>query len=191
MIRKLRGLALVLSTLALSASAAAAEIVLEHSAVDKLVAQAVFTNKGRYDLMKGPCFAYLDQPSVAIQNGRLRIRSRLSAHLGVVNGPSCVGVALASWTEVSGRPVARGGSVLLAEIRVDKVDDPNLQMLVESGLLPALPRAIELDVLKAVRGMLQGNGGAFEATVESFAIDAVTAADDRLSVKFDFRLMAK
>ena len=44
---------------------------------------------------------------------------------------------------------------------------------------------------QAVRGMLQGNSGQFQADVDTFAIDSVIAADDRLSVRFDFRLLAK
>lgn len=182
----------LLAGLLLGAGAAsAAEIVLELSAVDKLVAQGLFSNAGRYDLAKGPCFAYLDRPSVTVQNGRVRIRSHLSARLGVVAGASCVGVAFASWTEVSGKPVPKGGSVVLADIRVDKVEDPNVRLLLESGLVPALPRGVELDVLKSVRSMLQSNGGQFQATVDAFAIDSVTAADDKLSVKFDFLLVAR
>jgi hypothetical protein len=186
-----QGWVLCLIALALCGHAAAAEIVLERSAVDKLLAQTVFTNNGRYDLVKGPCSAYLDRPSVAIEGGRIRIRSHLSARVGVVDGKSCVGVAIASWTLASGRPVARGGSVVLTDLRIDQVDDPNLRLLVESGLLAALPRAIELDVRQAVRGMLQGNSGQFQAEVDTLAIDSVVAADDRLSVRFDFRLVAK
>lgn len=181
----------VLLAMALCGGAAAAEIVLEHSAVDKLVAQTVFSNNGRYDLVKGACSAYLDRPSVAIEGGRIRIRSHLTARVGVVDGRSCVGVSIASWTVASGKPVARGGSVVLTDLRIDQVDDPNLRLLVESGLLAALPRAIELDVRQAVRGMLQGNSGQFQADVDTFAIDSVVAADDRLSIRFDFRLVAK
>ena len=180
-----------LLAMALCGGAAAAEIVLEHSAVDKLVAQTLFSNNGRYDLVKGPCSAYLDRPSVAIEGGRIRIRSHLTARVGVVDGRSCLGVSIASWTLASGKPVARGGSVLLTDLRIDQVDDPNLRLLVESGLLAALPRAIELDVRQAVRGMLQGNSGQFQADVDTLAIDSVVAADDRLSIRFDFRLVAK
>ena len=180
-----------LIAMALSGSATAAEIVLEHSAVDKLVAQTLFSNNGRYDLVKGPCSAYLDRPSVAIEGGRIRIRSHLTARVGVVDGRSCLGVSIASWTLASGKPGVRGGSVLLTDLRIDQVDDPNLRLLVESGLLAALPRAIELDVRQAVRGMLQGNSGQFQADVDTFAIDSVVAADDRLSIRFDFRLVAK
>lgn len=172
-------------------TATAAEIVLENSAVDKLVVQGMFNNGGRHDLMRGPCFAYLAKPSVTIRDGRVRIRSHLTSRLGVVAAGSCVGVAFATWTEVSGKPVPRGGSVVLGDIRVDKVDDPNIRLLLESGLVPALPRVIELDVLKAVRGMLQDGAGQFETTVDPFTITAITAADDRLSVRFDFTIVAR
>ncbi len=177
--------------LALNTSASAAEIVLEHSAVDKLLAQTLFTNNGRYDLVKGPCSAYLDRPSVVIEGGRIRIRSYLTARVGVVDGRACVGVAIASWTVASGKPVARGNLVVLTDLRIDQVDDPNLRMFVESGLLAALPRAIELDVRQAVRGMLQNNSGQLQTEVETLTIDSVVAADDRLSIRFDFKLVAR
>jgi hypothetical protein len=187
----LRSTGVVLAALALAGAAPAAEIVLELSAVEKLVAQGLFSNGGRYDVVKGPCSAYLDRPSVTIAGGRVRIRSHLTARVGVVNGNSCIGVALASWTDVSGKPVPKGGSVVLADIRVDKVEDPNLRLLLESGLVPALPRVVEFDVLKSVRSMLQSHGGQFQANVDAFAIDSVTAADDKLSIRFDFQLVAR
>ena len=189
--RLLRWPVLGAALLAWAGAAPAAEIVLELAALDKLVAQALFANAGRYDIVKGPCFAYLEKPSVTIQNGRLRIRSHLASHLGVVAGASCVGMGFTSWTEVSGKPVARGGSVVLADVRIDKVEDPNVRLLLESGLVPALPRAFEFDVLKAVRSMLQGSGGQIQANVAAFNIDSVTAADDKLAVKFDFTLLAR
>jgi hypothetical protein len=175
----------------LASPAHAAEIVLEQTAVTKLVTQAVFADQGRYELLRGPCFAQLDQPTVSIDAGRIRIRSRLSARLGVADGASCRGLAVAAWTEVSGRPVARGGQVVLAEVRIDKVDDPSLQWLLESGLVPSLPGAVALDVQGAVRDMLQRQGSGYQAEVERFTIDSVVAADKQLTVRFDFKLLAR
>ena len=160
-----------------AASSQAAEIVLEHSAVDKLLAQAMFKNAGRFDLRRGACYAYLENPSVELKEGRIRIRSHLVARFGVESPGSCIGVGLASWTVVSGRPVANGGVVRLENLHVDNVDDGTTRMVLESGLLPALPRAIELDVMKAVRDMLQNSGGQLQATVDGFQIDSVSAAD--------------
>jgi hypothetical protein len=190
--RILRLIATLVVLVTATASAPASEIVLEHSAVDKMLAQAMFKNAGRFDLKKGPCYAYLENPTIEMKDGRIRIRSHLSSRLGVESGAgSCIGVGLASWAVVSGRPTSRGGVVTLEDLRIDNVDDAATQMILESGLLPALPRAIELDVMKAVREMLQGDGTQLRATVEYLRIDSISAADDKLSVKFDFKLVAR
>jgi hypothetical protein len=174
-----------------AASAQAAEIVLERSAVEKLVIQTMFGNAGRHELQRGACYAHLESPSVELKDGRIRIRSRLVSRVGLDMGNSCVGVSVASWTLVSGRPAASGGSVRLEELRIDSVDDPTVRLVLESGLLPALPRAIELDVLKAVRSMLQNSGAQLQTSVDAFQIESVLVADDRLAVKFNFRLLAR
>lgn len=189
--RSLRLIGALVALFAAAAGACAAEIVLEHSAVDKLLAQAMFKNVGRFDLRRGACYAYLENPSVELKEGRIRIRSHLVARFGVESPGSCIGVGLASWTVVSGRPVSNGGVVRLENLHVDNVDDDTTRMVLESGLLPALPRAIELDVMKAVRDMLQNNGSQLQATVDDFQIDSVLAADDKLSVKFNFKLVAR
>ena len=179
-------------TLALAATgASAAEIVLERSAVEKLVVQTMFSNAGRHDLQRGACYAYLESPSVELKEGRIKIRSRLSSRVGVDLGNSCVGVSIVTWTVVSGRPAANGGSVRLEDLRIDSVDDPTVRLVLESGLLPALPRAIELDVLKAVRSMLQNSGAQLQTSVDTFQIESVQVAGERLEVRFEFRLVVR
>ena len=178
--------------LALAATgASAAEIVLERSAIEKLVVQTMFSNAGRPDLQRGACYAYLESPGVELKDGRIRIRSRLSSRVGLDTGNSCVGVSIASWTVVSGRPEANGGSVRLEDLRIDSVDDPTVRLVLESGLLPALPRAIELDVLKAVRSMLQNSGAQLQTSVDTFQIESVQVAGERLELRFEFRLVAR
>ena len=189
--RTLQRLGFCAGLLATAAAAPAAEIVLERSAVDKLLAQTLFTNRGRFDLQRGACHAYLEKPGVELKGGRIRIRSHLTGRMGVESGGSCVGVGFASWTVVSGRPAPQGGTVKLVDLRVDGVDDGAVRMVLESGLFPALPRAIEFDVLKAVQDMLQGNQAQFQASVDTFQIDSVRAEDDRLAIRFDFKLTAK
>ena len=69
----------VLST----APANGAEIVLEQSAVQKLVVESLFKDSGRYYIQRGACSAYLDSPAVTLTGGRVVIRSRLNARLGM------------------------------------------------------------------------------------------------------------
>ena len=186
--RRLGGLTALL--LACATAAPAAEIVLERSAVEKIVAQTLFNNAGRHVIQDGACYAFLDSPGVELKDGRIRIRSRLNTRLGLDTGNGCVGVTLNSWTVVSGRPATAGGLVRLYDLRIDSVDDPTLRLVLDSGLVPTLPRAVELDVLGAVRSMLEGGGAQLQATVEAFQIESAQVGEGRLAVKFNFRLVA-
>jgi hypothetical protein len=172
--------------------ARSAEIVLERSGVEKLVAQALFKDQGRLTLTRGPCASHLEQPAVSLSNGRIQIRAHLSARVGFVVRGDCAGVELASWTKVSGRPAPAGGSVRLEDIRIDEVDDATTRaLLVDSGLAAALPNAVELDVRGALQTMLQQSVEKMQATVESFDFQEVAVANDRLSLRFNFRLVGK
>lgn len=183
-------MALGLSWFGLSASAA--EIVLERSGVEKLVAQALFKDRGRLVLASGPCSSYLDQPSVALVNGRIQIRSHLLARVGFVVNGDCAGIVLKSWTKVSGKPAATGGIVRLEDIRIDEVEDPDTRaVLVNTGLAVTMPRAVQLDVQGAVQAMLLQSVSQVQATMESFDLQDVAVIGDRLSMKFDFRLVGR
>ena len=177
----------VLST----ATAHSAEIVLEQSAVQKLVVESLFKDSGRYYIQRGACSAYLDSPAVTLTGGRVVIRSHLNARLGMDFGDSCAGVDLASWATVSGEPSAQGTTVRLANIRIEDVGDANTRIVLNSGLVTTLPGAIELDVLKAVRSMLQGASGALQVDVLALHIESVRVADNKLSVRFDFKVAGR
>ena len=182
---------LIAVTVLSTAHANGAEIVLEQSAVQKLVVQSMFKDNGRYYIQRGACSAYLDSPAVTLIGGRVVIRSRLNARLGMDFGDSCAGVDLASWTTVSGEPSAQGTSVRLANIRIEEVGDSNTRIVLNSGLAPVLPGAVELDVLKAVRSMLQGASGQLQVDVLALNIESVRVADSKLSVRFDFKVAGR
>jgi hypothetical protein len=174
-----------------AAAAHGAEIVLEQSAVQKLVVESLFKENGRYVLQRGACSAWLDHPAVTLANGRVVIRSHLSARVGMDFGDSCAGVDLASWATVSGEPSAQGTTVRLANIRIEDVGDANTRIVLDSGLAPTLPGAIDLDVLKAVRSMLQGASSQLQVDVQSLDIQSVRVADNRLTVRFDFKVAGR
>ena len=183
--------ALIAATVLSTAGAHGAEIVLEQSAVQKLVVESLFRDNGRYVLQGGACSAWLDNPAVTLANGRVVIRAHLSARVGMDFGDSCAGVDLASWATVSGVPAAQGARVRLSDIRVEDVGDANTRIVLNSGLAPTLPGALDLDVLKAVRSMLQGAGGQLQVDVQALNIESVRVADNRLSLRFDFRVVGR
>lgn len=190
---RIRLLRETLVALAASCTAAAhgAEIVLEQSAVQKLVVESLFKENGRYVLQRGACSAWLDHPAVTLANGRVVIRSHLSARVGMDFGDSCAGVDLASWATVSGQPGAQGTTVRLTDIRVEDVGDANTRIVLNSGVVPTLPGAIDLDVLKAVRSMLQATSSQLQVDVQALNIESVRVVDSRLVVRFDFRVSGR
>jgi hypothetical protein len=81
--------------------------------------------------------------------------------------------------------------VRLANIRIEEVGDANTRIVLNSGLVPTLPGAVELDVLKAVRSMLQGASGQLQVEVLTLNIESVRVADNKLSVRFDFKVAGR
>jgi hypothetical protein len=65
------------------------------------------------------------------------------------------------------------------------------RVVLNSGLVPTMPGAVELDVLKAVRTMLQGASGQLQVEVQSLNIESVRIAGNTLSVRFDFRVAGR
>jgi hypothetical protein len=190
--RRAPALLMALSLCATTFQVNAAEIVLEATGVEKLVVQALFNDRGRLVLARGPCTSYLDQPSVALANGRIQIRSHLSALVGFVVNGDCAGVSLASWTTVSGKPVAAGGAVRMEDIRIDSVDDPELRSILQnSGLAANLPRAVQLNVRSAVQTMLLQSVNQIQATMEEFEFQEVAVTGARLSMRFEFKLVGR
>ncbi|PTT77365.1 hypothetical protein DBR42_25260 [Pelomonas sp. HMWF004] len=61
---------LIAATLALAAgNVRAAEIVLEQTAVQKLIEQSLFNDSGRYYVHRGACAAYFEYPAVSLKDG--------------------------------------------------------------------------------------------------------------------------
>jgi hypothetical protein len=171
--------------------APAAEIVLERSAIDKLVARALYKDNGRYYLQRGACHAYFENPQVMLADGRIRIRTQLTARLGQPAGDKCVGQAFNPWLTMSAEPVASGGVVRLQKLQIEKISDPALQLMFDAGLAAGLPGTVELDVRKAVQDMLSTAGGDLRGTVERLDIASVAVADNKLHIRFDFKLIGE
>ena len=108
-----------------------------------------------------------------------------------MNG-DCAGVGLASWTKVSGRPVSVGSAVRLEDIRIDEVEDADTRAVLANLRLSALfPKAVDLDVQSAVQTMLAQSASQIQTTVESFGFEDVSVVNEKLSMKFNFKLVGR
>jgi len=182
---------IVLSTFALAMAihVDAATLTVGAGTIQRLVAEKLFSEQGRWHLLEGACYAYLESPRTSLALGRIVIAAHLSSQLGVEMSGSCVGSAFVSNVVMSGRLVGAGTTLSLTEIRFDRVDDEAtrnaldvLQAIVPTTLPP-------LDVLDTIRKRpVSPNEIPF--VVDFLQIDSVTTSDKAVTVRFEFGLRA-
>jgi hypothetical protein len=171
--------------------AQASELAIGANTIQKLIAEQLFSKQGRWYLLDdGPCYAYLESPHTRLQDGRLLLDAHLSSRIGVQVGGNCVGSGFASNVTLSGRLVGKGSTLTIENIRVDHVDDEATRSvfgLVENIAPQALPRALNIDVLAAVRGTPM-NAAGVAVSVQKFRILDVATQPGAVLVHFDLSL---
>jgi hypothetical protein len=180
---------LLLSTMNVYAS----ELVVGAQSVQKLVAEQLFNQQGRWYLMdNGPCYIFLESPRTRLASGRVVLDAHLSSRVGVAVGGNCMGSGFASKVTLSGKPVGKASTVTLDDVRVDHVEDgatAQVVDLLQSVTAQALSRAFSLDVLAAVRGAPITAAG-IPISLTQFRIADVTTRSDAIVVHFDLSLSA-
>jgi hypothetical protein len=171
--------------------AQASELAIGANTIQKLIAEQLFNKQGRWYLLDdGPCYAYLESPRTRLQDGRLLLDAHLSSRIGVQVAGNCVGSGFASNVTLSGRLVGKGSTLTIEDIRIDHVDDEATRSvfdLVQNVAPQALPRALNFDVLAAVRGT-PINAAGVAVSLSKFRIVDVTTQAGAVLVHFDLSL---
>ena len=138
-----------------SFAAAASDLSLGPAAIQKLIAEQLFSQQGRWYLIdNGPCYAFFDRPKTRLTDGRLVLNARLSARIGIQIGDNCAGTDMASNVTMSAKPVGKGSSLTLDDIRFDHMDDSTSRDAINAiqQIAPqALPKAFSFDLLALVK----------------------------------------
>jgi hypothetical protein len=176
-------------TVAIPRPVNAATLTLGIATVQKLVAEQLFSEQGRWYLLKGTCYAYLESPRTWLAQGRIVIEAHLSAQLGVEMQGGCVGSGFASKVVMSGRPTGAGTTVSMTEVKFDRVEDDTTRSaldLLQSIAPTTLP---PLDILAAIRAR-PVDPHELPITVDTLQIESVTTSDKSVTVRFDIGLHA-
>lgn len=161
--------------------------------VQNLVVEQLFNRAGRwYWVDDGGCFTYLESPQTRITVDRLVLRAHLSSRLGQSAGNACLGADFASGVTLSGKLHGTGHSLILDDIRVDKVDDDgarnalNLALQVDPQLLP---RTAAIDLSDFIRRNVSAASGS-AVRLEEFRIMSVATRPNAVVMHFDLDLSA-
>jgi hypothetical protein len=173
--------------------AVASELVIGREALQTLVVMSVFKDQGRWDLIKGKCYAYLERPHVALDAGRVIIDAHLSSRLGLTVGDSCVGTVLASDVRVSGKLVGSGSHIEIDDIRIDSVQDEstrNVVELLQSATGGSLPKSVNIDLLPLLKPT-SVPGTDIKVSATNLSIASVSTLADAVAVEFEIKLAAR
>jgi hypothetical protein len=173
--------------------APASELLIGRDALQTLVVLSAFKDQGRWYLLRGKCFAYLERPHVALDSGRVLIDAHLTSRLGLNVGDSCVGTELASDVRVSGKLVGAGSHLEIDDIRIDNVQDESTRQaiqLLESALGGSLPKSVKIDLLPLLKpANVPGTDVKVAAT--NLDIARVSTLTDAVDVEFEIKLSAR
>lgn len=172
--------------------AAGSELIIGRQAVQEIVVTSMFKDQGRWYLVKGKCYAYLERPRTALSGGRLVIDAHLSSRLGLTMGDACVGKDFVSDVRLSGRFAGTGSQMTLEDIRIDNVQDESTRQaidLLQSAAGGSLPRAENIDLLQVLKPTIVP-GTRIQVAVTKLAISAVKTQTDSVTVEFELRLSA-
>jgi hypothetical protein len=175
-----------------TADLAAATIALHQDAVTATVARRLFTNNGKRMLsgsLASCTYVYLEQPAVALRDGRLFLRVHLAGRAGLNMNGSCVGAGDAFYTTVSGQPYVDGETIGLKGFRVDE-GKAEYRGLLEPLLQQQIPSLLGLNLRDELTRLFQNNSSEFKVTLLQFQLIDVAARDGLLTVHFDFALRA-
>jgi hypothetical protein len=173
--------------------ATASELVIGREALQTVMVESLFKDQGRWYLIKGKCFAYLERPNVALDGARVIIDAHLSSRLGLTVGDACMGTELASDVRVSGKLVGSGTHIEIDDIRIDSVKDENTRKVVDllqSATGGSLPKSANIDLLPLLKptGV---PGTDIKVSATKLAIAKVTTLADAVDVDFEVKLTAR
>ncbi len=174
-------------------AAASSLLTLGPRGVQALVSAQLFNRAGRWYLIDdGACHTYLESPRTRVENDRLVLYAHLTSRLGQRIGNGCAGADLASNVTVSGKLRGREHSLVLDDIRIDRVDDEATRDALNLALqlVPDMvPRATSIDVLELMRGQILPNG-ALGAHLDDVHIVNLATRAGAVTIAFDLSLSA-
>lgn len=147
----------LLLLLILASPVAAVQLQVSAGALERVLREQLF-HGSRYYVRGTPqsaCFAYVEDPRVALAGPRIVVKIKATARLGVSAAGTCVGVPVASDADVSVLPVAVQDRLEFRDARIDRWYSLGPWATLFSPFLQRqVPRTLNADVGMLLRQLL-------------------------------------
>jgi hypothetical protein len=189
----------ILLLMATASAAPAVEIRIQFGALERMLAEQVFTQEGRRyvrgDKTDKCNFAYLEKPQVrGDDDGHLRMRARFTGRSALNFIGQCVGMGDAFDAMITAVPVYKGGAIGLQEVKVASGGKTSYYIrkvcaAMESSLSRDFKYALERDA----QALLESPGPTpqYKREVRKFNVPEIRVTNDALVLSVDFEMTIK
>src|SRR5208283_4659134 len=153
------------------------ELTVSRQALERTLKQQLFSGPdGRYYLKGNPhsaCFISTEDPHLSFEQGRIVVRVKTVARLGV--GGVCLG-AITLPAEVSLAPDAEGETIGFRDAQLDKISDrKEINFVLAPFLRGQVPKSMRMNATDLLRKALEGStaSSGYKVSLERLKIHSV------------------
>ncbi len=177
-----------------------ADLELRYGALERLVAQQLFTQDGRRYVKGTPTakcqYAYLEAPhfsAVDKAEGRLKISAKFSGRSSLDVFGRCMGMGDSFDLAIEASPVARKGVIAMDNVQVTTVKDSYYIRRVRQALTDSFSKQFKIDVRDQAKALLEQprENSTYQQELSSFDLSDVRVTPDALVLVVEFKLVVK
>lgn len=175
----------------------AADLVLRYGAMERLIADQLFTQEGRRYVRGSAAakcqYAYLEAPRIGAEDGRLKVSARFSGRSALDVLGRCVGLGDSFDLTILATPVARKGAIALDNVNVSTVKDSYYIRRVKAALRQSFGKDFKIEVADQAKKLLEQPNAtaAYKQELTDFSLTGVQVTGDALVLVVEFRLVVK
>jgi len=187
--------------LSAASPAFATELELRYAAMERLIADQLFSQDGRLYVRGGKTtkcmYAYLESPHVGSTGGRLRVSARFSGRTALDMFGRCVGLGDSFDFTLIASPVVRNGALALTEVNISTPRDSYYIRRVRQALVSSFSKTFKIEVRDQARRLVEQLPSTvsakplYQRELARFDLTDVRAEPDALVLVIDFRLVVK
>lgn len=175
----------------------AADLELRFGALERLIADQLFTQDGRRYMRGNPTarcqYAYLEAPKIGAADGRLRVVARFSGRSAMDLFGRCVGMGDSFDLTILASPVPRKGTIAMDDVKVTTVKDSYYIRRVRTALTQSFSKDFKIDVRDQARKLLEQprENAVYKQELADFDLSGVRVTPDALVLEVEFKLVVK
>jgi len=197
----LRSFICLFVTAFLALPAFAADLELRYGAIERIIAEQLFTQEGRRYVRGTPAakcdYAYLEAPHLAAatngSDGRLKVTAKFSGRSAVGMLGRCVGLGDSFDITILASPVVRKGVVVMDNVLVTSAKDSYYIRRVRQAMTLSFGKDFKIDIHDQAKKLLEqpAANSSFKQELSTFDLSAVRVTPEALVLVVEFKLVVK